>query len=136
MITTNQPVSKYTALGFLDQTPTRIKSTSSQDLDSLELQLSTDDCDEIEEINTYEFAHVQIMTSSDFLSSSDSTGALPLTTTNGLNYIVISVMEHYTHLILMKSRTHGAYTAAFIVSIKVKENVQNTSVSTMKYPRQ
>ena len=113
MITTNQPVSKYTALGFLDQTPTRIKPTSSHDLDNLESQLSADDCDEIEEITTDEFAHVQIINSSDFLSSSDNTGSLPLTTTNGFNYILVSVMEHYTHLILMKSRTQGAYTAAF-----------------------
>ena len=61
MITTNQSVSKYTALGFLDQTPTRIKPTLSQDVDSLESQLSADDCDEIEEISTDKFAHVQIM---------------------------------------------------------------------------
>ena len=105
MITTNQPVSKYTALGFLDQTPTRIKPTSPQDLDSLESQLSADDYDENEEISTDDFVHVHIMTSSDFLSSSDSTGVLPLTTTNGFNYILISVMEHYTHLILTKLRT-------------------------------
>ena len=55
MITTNQPVSKFTTLGFLDQTPTRIKPTSSQDLEGLESQLSADDCDEIEEISNDEF---------------------------------------------------------------------------------
>ena len=38
---------------------------------------------------------------------------LPLTTTNGFNYILILVMEHYTQLILMISRTQDAYTAAF-----------------------
>ena len=92
MITTNQTVSKY-----LVQTPTRIKPTTSQDLES------ADDCDAVEEISTDKFAHVKIMTSSDFLSSSNSTGALPLTTTNGFNYILISVVEHYTRLILMKS---------------------------------
>jgi len=53
------------------------------------------------------------MPSSDFLSYSDRTGAFPLTTTNGFNYILVSVMEHYTHLILMKSMTQGAYTATF-----------------------
>ena len=102
MITTNRPVSKYTAFGFLDQTPARKKPTSSQDLDSLELQLSAENCDEIEVITTDEFAHVKIMNTPDFLSSSDSTGALPLKTTNGFNYILVLVMENYTHLILMK----------------------------------
>jgi len=71
MITTNQPVLKYTAFDFLDQTPARIKPTSSQDLDSLESQLSADDCNEIDEFTTGNFAHVQMMTSSDF--------SLPLT---------------------------------------------------------
>jgi len=85
MISTNQPVSKYTAFGFLDQTLAQTKPTSSQDLDSIELHLSADDCDEIEEVTIDEFAHVKIMTTSDLLFSSDSTGALPLTTTNGFH---------------------------------------------------
>jgi len=55
------------------------------------------------------------MVTSDFLSSSESTGTLPLTTTNGFNYILVSVIENYTHPILVKSRTQGAYTAAFTV---------------------
>ena len=78
MITTNQPVSKYTAFGFLDQTSARTKSTSSQDVDSFKLQLSIEDCDEIEEVATDEFVHVKIVTTPDFLFSSDSTGALSL----------------------------------------------------------
>jgi len=113
MITTNQPVSKHTGYGFLDQTPSHTKATSNQDFDTLELELSSEESEESEEVTSEEFAHVKLMTTSDFLSSSDLTGALPLTTTNGYNYILVSIMENYVHFVLMKSRTHGAYEAAF-----------------------
>jgi len=50
MFTTNQTISKYTAFGFLDPIPAQTKSTSSQDLDNLESQLSNDNGDKIEKV--------------------------------------------------------------------------------------
>ena len=78
MIRTNQPVSKYPAFSFLDQTSAK---------------------------KIQPHPKISTVSTSDFLSSSDSAGALPLTTTNGFNYILVSVMENYTHPALMKSRT-------------------------------
>ena len=114
MITQNIPVSKHTGLGFLDQTPSHVKPTLNQDLDELEVELSAEPEDECENITEEEFAHVKFMTTSDFLSSSDlAGGTLPLTTISGYNYILVSIMEKYVHLILMKSKSGLAYEAAF-----------------------
>ena len=80
-----------------------------QDLDILETQLSNENGEEIEEITK----KLNLRTTSDFLYSSDSDRALPLTTINCFRYILVLIIEHYTHLILMKLKTQGAYIAAF-----------------------
>ena len=62
MITINQPVSKHTGYGFLDQIPFPTKATSNQDLNTLELELSSEESEESEEVTSEEFAHVKLMT--------------------------------------------------------------------------
>jgi len=77
-------------------------------LDILESQISTDNGDKIEDITKDEFPLIKIMTTFDFLSSSDSTETLPLTTTIDFDYIQVSVMKNYTRLVLIKRRIQGA----------------------------
>jgi len=109
MIRQNPPICKYTSFGFLDQIPSGQNSTkiiNSNIINNSETDFNYDSFDE-------EIVLVKIVNTSDFLNSSDLTGPFPATSTNGYNYILISVLDNYVKPMLQRTKTKEAYTQQF-----------------------
>jgi hypothetical protein len=55
----------------------------------------------------------QVFTREEFFNSSDATGRFPVPTASGYEYILVSTLNGYVHLELLKKRNASAYLRAY-----------------------
>ena len=97
MIRRNPPISRATAMGYLDQTRQGQRSTRQANA------TPTPD----------EFLRVTVLTAKELMNSSDATGRFPIITKSGWEYLLVSTMGGYVHLQLLKSRSKSEYVRVY-----------------------
>jgi hypothetical protein len=111
MIRNNPPVSRATALGYLDQTrqgqhSTQPAAPSVTKRVTAPPMISEDEEDEDDD----PFLRLQVLPASACTTnSSDATGKFPFPTKSGWNYLLVSTMNGYIHLELMANRSKKEY---------------------------
>jgi len=84
MIRQNPPISRATAMGYLDQTRQGQRSTRQAHATPIP-----------DEDNDDEFLRVMVMPVTELMNSSDATGRFPITTKSGWEYLLVSTLGGY-----------------------------------------
>jgi hypothetical protein len=126
MVEQNKPVTRATAMGYLDQTrqgqqstkskrgprskhPVRFSAPISSPPSPIDDALHSHIQDEFESPNLC----FQVLSVKDFMNSSDATGKFPFPTVSGYNYILVSTLKGYVHFELMRSRHASEYVRVY-----------------------
>lgn len=136
MIRQNLPVSRATAMGYLDQHRQNHRSTKTkQRKGRLPAQATPSAAaahaameDQMHTIDEAADPHLcfQVLSATDFLNSSDATGKFPLTTLSGWNYLLVSTMGGYMHFELLRDRTAPEYRRAYKAMYAFYTNLSKT----------
>lgn len=110
----NPDISRACAMGYLDQTRQKQNSTKQRLKRKLEAR-AMHDRDPSHTTDTHADSNLcfQVVTREEFFNSSDATGRFPVPTASGYEYILVSTLNGYVHLELLKARTAQEYLRAY-----------------------
>jgi hypothetical protein len=114
MLRANPDVCRATAMGYLDQTRQGQRSTKHRKKATARAMAAYqyDPMDMGEESDSGNVCF-QVITREQFFNSSDATGRFPIPTASGWEYILVSTLNGYVHLELLKDRTASEYRRAY-----------------------
>jgi hypothetical protein len=118
MIRQNPPVERATALGFLDQhikghNSTRVTKGKANNVSPRSNSVEIDNVEDEDEEVVDEHLKWQVIGAQELMNSSDATGRLPITTKSGWDYILVSTLNGYVHLQLLRDRSKEEYVRAY-----------------------
>jgi hypothetical protein len=113
MIQKNWNVSSATAMGYLDLTRQGQNSTRRRPKATVPADEHQRDPSHIVDANDASNMCFQVFTRDEFFNSSDATGRFPVLTASGWEYILVSTLNGYVHLELLKKRNASEYLRAY-----------------------
>ena len=124
MIRQNPPVSRATAMGYLDQSRQGMQSTRKRlrqktqarhasATASMAAACADDNLTHIIDADSTPNLCFQVLSAKEWRNSSDATGKFPFTTMSGWNYVLVSTLKGYVHLELLRDRTASEYRRAY-----------------------
>ena len=135
MIRQNSPVSRATAMGYLDQSrqgqhSTRGKQASKNRRRPTSPTASPEPVDTLhshilDDLDTSNLCF-QVLSVEDFMNSSDATCEFPFPTLSGFNYILVSALKGYVHFELMRSRFASEYVRVYKAMYAFYDNLNKT----------
>ena len=124
MIRQNPPVSRATAMGYLDQSRPGMQSTRKRLRQKTQARYASatatmaaactdDNLTHIIDADSTPNLCFQVLSAKEWRNSSDATGKFPFTTMSGWNYVLVSTLKGYVHLELLRDRTASEYRRAY-----------------------